>query len=231
MDEEIKTPWWTIVIKSPFMLVKLLSQKEAKSNSNSINFYNLSREQNENVDLLIERININIDKQTGMISISVTLQSPALSADIADSIVNRLINYVTNYQTNKAKEDMEYAVMIFNESKQKYYEAQKSYAQYVDMNKNVISESFQIEQERLRNEQSLAYEVYSTLAQQVEQARMKVQEETPCVTVIEPARVPASKSNTSRLVILLGLGFLGLVTGILIIIYKIWNEIFNVKPS
>jgi uncharacterized protein involved in exopolysaccharide biosynthesis len=84
-----------------------------------------------------------------------------------------------------------------------------------------------IEQDRLKNEQSLAYNVYSTLAQQVEKARLKVQEQTPCVTVIEPARVPVRKSNTSKLTILILFGFLGALGGVIKVVYLNWNKLLN----
>jgi len=224
IDKDIKSPWWNYIIKSPFLLIDLF-QKEADEDVNIVNYYNLSREQDENVDLFKSRISISIDKQTGMISAGVTLQDPALSALVADSIVSRLINYVTDYRTNKAVQDLDFAMKIFYESQQKYYEAQRAYANYVDKNKNLVLESVQVERERLRNEQSLAFDVYTSLAQQVEQAKMKVQEETPCVTVIEPARVPAKKSNVSKLVILLMFSIMGGVVSVILLFFSKRKEI------
>ena len=75
----------------------------------------------------------------------------------------------------------------------------------------MMSQNRQEQKDRLRNEVTLAYGVYSQLAQQLEMARIKVQEQTPCVTVIEPAGVPTQKSNTSKAVILIAFVFLGVV--------------------
>ena len=52
------------------------------------------------------------------------------------------------------------------------------------------------------------------MAQQLETAKIKVQEQTPCVTIIEPASVPVKKSNASKLVILVGFIFLGLCVAV-----------------
>ena len=148
------------------------------------------------------------------------MQDPGIAAVVADSLVKKLERFVIDYRTTKAKQDFNFASKMFADSKQKYFDAQQSYARYIDNNKNVVLESVLIEQERFKNEQMLAYSVYSNLAQQVEKARMKVQEQTPCVTVIEPARVPVKKSNASRLTILIGYCLLGLILGILFIIYS-----------
>ncbi len=58
---------------------------------------------------------------------------------------------------------------------------------------------------------NLAYGVYNATAQQLETAKMKVQEQTPCITVIEPASVPIYQSKPRKSVILIGFMFLGAV--------------------
>ena len=55
---------------------------------------------------------------------------------------------------------------------------------------------------------NLAYQVYSQVAQQLQVARAKIQEEKPVFAVVEPATVPLQPSGTSRKVILVGIVFL-----------------------
>ena len=90
----------------------------------------------------------------------------------------------------------------------------------MDATQNVARQSVRAEQERLRNKQTLAYGVYSQLAQQLEMAKLKVQEQTPCVTIIEPAGVPTRKSNTSKAVILIAVTFLGAFAASGIVVVK-----------
>lgn len=66
--------------------------------------------------------------------------------------------------------------------------------------------------------QSLAFTIYNTLAQQVEQAKLKVQEQTPVVSVLQPVQVPV-EDETSGLNIIIGvtlLGFLSTITFLII---------------
>ena len=83
----------------------------------------------------------------------------------------------------------------------------------MDANRNIARQSAQVELDRLQNEQQLAFGVYSQLAKQLENAKIKVQEQMPCVTIIEPASVPVNRSNMGKPVILFIFVFLGLMAG------------------
>ena len=73
-----------------------------------------------------------------------------------------------------------------------------------------IRDSYRTEQERLKNEMTLTFNVYNTLAQKLEQDKLRVQEETPVYTVIEPATVPLKASSPKKALILVGFVFLAL---------------------
>lgn len=99
---------------------------------------------------------------------------------------------------------------VFGESRDAYYKAQRAYAAFEDANRNIISSSYRTEQERLKNEMTLTFNVYNTLAQKLEQDKLRVQEETPVYTVIEPATVPLKASSPKKALILVGFVFLAL---------------------
>jgi uncharacterized protein involved in exopolysaccharide biosynthesis len=128
-------------------------------------------------------------------------------------VVAKLQQYITQYRVKKAQQDCDYLEMLFKERQQEYYQAQQLYAKYVDANKGVILQSALTERERLQNDMSLAYQVYSQVATQLQVARAKVQEAKPVFAVVEPATVPLFPSSTSRKIIVLGFIFLAFVAG------------------
>jgi uncharacterized protein involved in exopolysaccharide biosynthesis len=225
LKTELKYPWWRNVATFPFRLINNIGNKNETESPIGLGIYNLTRKQDRLFEVLKKRISISIDKKTGVITSRVTLQDPLISALVADTLVANLEDFIISYRTNKAKQDFDFALEMFNEAKSKYYLAQRNYAQFVDEHRNIVLQSVLIEQERMKNEQSLSYNVYSTLAQQVEKARLKVQEQTPCVTVIEPARVPTKKSNISKLNLLILFCIVGGLSGILRVMYLKWNII------
>ncbi len=109
--------------------------------------------------------------------------------------MKKLQEYIIDYRTFKAKEDCIYLEKLFKERQQEYYAAQKKYADYLDSHDNIILQSVRTEQERLQNDMSLAYQVYSQVASQLQVARAKVQEEKPVFAVVEPAVVPLEPSG------------------------------------
>jgi LPS O-antigen subunit length determinant protein (WzzB/FepE family) len=229
IDDELKTTWWRAVLVFPYKVIEKISQGKNSATGQNMNPFNLTRKQEDVLAVLSDRITMRIDEETGIITAGVELQDPVLAAVIADSLVTKLERFVIDYRTNKAKQDLDFALKIFEDSKQKYFETQKNYARYIDYNKNIVLESVLIEQQKLQNEMDLAYSIYSDLARQVETARMKVQEQTPVISIIEPARVPARKSNTSKLTIIILFGILGCMAGAVKVFYSGQDKIMTIK--
>ena len=112
-----------------------------------------------------------------------------------------------------SNKDLEFTEKVLKESRSAYYKAQQAYAAFEDGNKNIISASYRTEQERLRNEMTLTFNVYNTLAQKLEQDKLRVQEQTPVYTIIEPATVPLKASSPKKLLILVAFIFLAFIGG------------------
>ena len=222
LDEET-SPWWSYVIGFPGMVidgVKSLFTEEdeitsfGKANQGTIE---LSKMESMKIEILKKMITASVDKKTSMTSVAVTLQNPRVAAVVADSVVKKVQEYIIDYRTFKAKEDCLYLEKLFKERQQEYYATQKKYADYLDSHDNIILQSVRTEQERLQNDMSLAYQVYSQVASQLQVARAKVQEEKPVFAVVEPAVVPLKPSGTSKKVYVLAFIFLS----VCIVIF--WN--------
>nr|WP_310746981.1 Wzz/FepE/Etk N-terminal domain-containing protein [uncultured Alistipes sp.] len=214
VDTQLSSPWWKYLLAVPGKIIGWISFAEKEEEANGINPYALTQQQSEVLKKQNERINISVDKKTGVITASATMQDPLVTAAVADSMVNKLQEYILTYRTEKAVRDLAFTRNLFDEAKQKYYDAQRKYAIAADANKHIAKQTAQVELDRLQNEQQLAFGVYNHLAQQLETAKIKVQEQTPCVTIIEPATVPVKKSNTSKVIILIAFVFLGACAGI-----------------
>ncbi len=184
------------------------SDKEEQEQDKSINPFHLTRQQAMTVAGIKKTITANVDKKTGVTTITVTLQDPLVCAIIADTVIAKLQQCVTTYRISKAEKNSKYWEQIHQERQQEYYKAQQAYAHYVDANKNVVLQSVLTERERLQNEMNLAYQVYSNVATQLQLARAKVQEAKPAFAIVEPATVPLQPSGTSRKMILIGVVFL-----------------------
>lgn len=227
LDEE-SSPWWSYVIGFPGMVIggvkSLFTEEESESvpsDKANLGTIELSKKESEKIEALKKKILASVDKKTSMTTVSVTLQNPKVAAVVADSVVRKLQEYIIDYRTTKAKEDCLYLERLFKERQQEYYDAQKKYADYMDSHDNIILQSVRAEQERLQNDMSLAYQVYSQVANQLQVARAKVQEEKPVFAVVEPAVIPLYPSGTSRKIYVLAFIFLSVC---IVISWKLFVE-------
>ena len=213
LDEE-SSPWWNYVIGFPGMViggVKSLFTEEdelTSSDQESQGTIELSKKELGKIKALKNMIIASVDKKTSMTSVAVTLQNPKVTAVVADSVVKKLQEYIIGYRTSKSKEDCLYLEKLFKERQQEYYTAQQKYADYLDSHDNIILQSVRAEQERLQNDMNLAYQVYSQVANQLQVARAKVQEEKPVFAVVEPSVVPLKPSSTGMGIYMLICAFL-----------------------
>ena len=188
-------------------IISLFKSEEEEGNG-GINPFHLTEEQSEMVKGLKKLIVANVDKKTGVTTVSVTMQDPMVAAILTDTVIVKLKEHITHYRVSKAADDCKYWEQLNDQRRNEYHEKQQLYAQYVDANKNVVLQSVRIEQERLQNEMNLAYQVYSNVATQLQMAKAKVQEAKPVFAVVEPATVPLQPSGISRKIILIGVVFL-----------------------
>lgn len=210
LDEQ-KTPWWGYIKAAPSLLIgalKSLIIETKDSVSTEINPFQLTKKEAAKVVKLKQAITANVDKKTAMTTITVTLQDSKVTAIVADSVVGKLQQYIIDYRIKKAKEDCAYLEELYKERQQEYYQAQSKYAHYFDTNRNIAFQSVRAEQERLQNDMNLAYQVYSQVAQQLQVARAKIQEEKPVFAVVEPATIPLEPSSSSKKIILIGIIFI-----------------------
>lgn len=228
LDEEY-VPWWSYVIGFPSIIIdgakSLFIEEDELVYSNRTNkgVIELSQKESKKIEVLKNTITAIVDKKTSMTTVAVTLQNPKVAAVLADSVVKKLQEYIIDYRTTKAKEDCIYLEKLFKERQQESYAAQKEYANYIDSHDNIILQSVRAEQERLQNDMSLAYQVYSQVANQLQVARAKVQEEKPVFAVVEPAVVPLKPSGISKKVYVLVFIFLSVC---IVMFWKLFGEEF-----
>lgn len=228
LDEQ-KTPWWGYIKAAPGMAIGAIKSlfTEKVDTTATLNPFQLTEKEYQKVEGLRKAITAEVDKKTAMTTVTVTLQDPKVTAMVADSVVGKLQQYIIDYRIKKAKEDCAYLEELYKERQQEYYETQSRYAHYFDTNRNIAFQSIRAEQERLQNDMNLAYQVYSQVAQQLQVARAKIQEEKPVFAVVEPASIPLEPSGTSRKTILLGIVFLAICgAGIWMLLgIPFWKEI------
>ena len=204
MLEYQRSPWWSPIIKFPFKVLGWImsigkeKEEEVLVPIDQLNINNLPKKERDVVKFFAEKITINVDKKTGMTSISLELQDPQVVYVVVDAVVKNLVDYMSDYRSSKARQDAENLSKICEERKADYYKAQQAYAYFVDSNKSVVRQTAQAELERLQQEMNLAYQVYSQVATNLEAARIQEQQAKPVFVTINPVTVPLQKTAPSK---------------------------------
>lgn len=225
-----KSPWWSKMIATPFKWIKRLTGGEKKEDIIPLDAeeMTLSRRQYLTLKSLDDLISVNVDKGNFVITLDVTMQDPKIASYVATVVSENLQEYIGKYRSAKARKDLAYTEKLYTEAQEKYYKAQQAYAAYADQHQGVVKMQYQIEQDRLSNEQDLAFNVYNQIAQQLEMARAKVAESTPVCVVMQPAIVPVKASSPKKMMmglLYVFLTFFGTVAWILVDEYIISRRV------
>ena len=213
LKDHQRIPWWRAAIKA---VISIFKSKE--NEVTEVNPFMLTKEQDDIIKAMNEKISCEVDKKTNVISISVTDQDPLVAATMADSVKQRLQEAITAYRTSKARVDLEYNKKLYEETKAKYDVARQEYATYADANIDVILQRDRNKLTELENEMQLRYQAFSTVAAQLQAAEAKLQEETPAFTTLQNVTVPLQKAGPRRSRIVLLYCFLvGLITCIYVL--------------
>lgn len=205
----------------PGKIKKIIGDKNLQIPASAdLEYIRLSKNQLRVIEEAKDRITIETDSETGVILVEVCMPDPYAAAVITNKVVEKLTFEVINYKIEKVKTNLDFVHERLEEAKNKYDTKQKALAVYIDRNKNVRSSLVQTEQKYLENEASIAFEVYKGLASQLEQAKIKVKEETPVFTILEPVDIPVNKSKPKRSLIVIGFVFMGGILGIFWVLIK-----------
>ena len=193
-------PWWTYILNAPKKAMSLFSVQDT---TKVLKERHISSEDMEVIDKIRKSYTISTDKKTGVTSVEVRSQSPEISAFLVDTITSYLQLYIIEQRTKKSRTDLLSSQRLYDQAKTIYYDRQQNLASFVDANMNVISAKYRINQEKLQNEATIAYSVYNQMAQQVQMNKVKVQDNTPVFTIIQPAIIPLKAESPKRKIILI----------------------------
>lgn len=185
----------------------------------------LSTEDEYAIGQLRKRIQIDNDKR--FITLSVKSSEPLISAQLNSIVLDKLIDYVTAYKTEKQRDNLQFIEERVLEAEAKFKESQMILASFRDANQGIISQKARTREEFLQAEFNVSFNVYNTLKQEVEQARIQLKKETPIFTTFEPAVVPLGKASPNTPLIIIISIFVGLFVGLGLVLLLIIKELYQ----
>lgn len=174
----------------------------------------LSKDEKKCIDILKDKINLNLNEKDGYVQLSVDMPDAWSAAQLAERVQVLLQKYITEFKIEKVQSNLDFVQGRYDEAKRDFEQVQEERAIFRDANKNLISAKAQTEQEKLDTRYNLALSIYTELAKQLEQAKIQVKETTPVFTIVDPVTVPIERSKPKRALICILFTFLGGFAGI-----------------
>jgi uncharacterized protein involved in exopolysaccharide biosynthesis len=130
--------------------------------------------------------------KTGVVSLSVRTNDPQLSQQVADRMLQLLNAFNLRRRRTQASEERRFAEERLAQVGSELRVAEDRLQMFLQRNR-VYENSPQLrfEEDRLRREVNMRQELYTTVAQAHEQARMDEVRDTPLITLVEQPNVPA----------------------------------------
>ncbi|GAB4015118.1 GNVR domain-containing protein [Spirosoma koreense] len=211
LEEFINKTSTASFIDKIFSLLTVNDDEEKKNKGGAYNTQaiELTKQQDGLVKLVQGSVLSAYDRKTGILTITATMTDPIVTASVAQLSLNYLTSYITAYRTDKARKRVVFLANQTREAKQRYQAAEYALSNYRDRNRSIFLNTAKLEEQRLQADYILEQSVYNDLAKQLEQAKIKVQEDTPTFKTLEPPKVPLQKSGPKRTFIMLGCAVAG----------------------
>ena len=135
--------------------------------------------------------------RTGVVQLDATLKEPKLAHDVVQAVLDELGRYNIESRQSQAASERRFTEQRTAESKDSLLAAEDRLRRFLRANRGDLraSPDLQFEQDRLQREVTLRQQIYTTLAQAYEQARIEEVRDTPVLTVVEPPRIPAKADS------------------------------------
>ncbi|MFL0104350.1 Wzz/FepE/Etk N-terminal domain-containing protein [Tenacibaculum maritimum] len=193
--------------------------------------YRVSIEDNKLFKQLDRQLTIENNKNDGFIKIYFSMPEALPAAQMAKKVKELLQKAVTNFKVQKTKAEYKFIEERYNELKKDFEKKQAILASFRDRNRGLVTSRSQSRLESLQSEYNLAYNVYSELAKQLEQQKIKLKENTPLFTTIEPVSVPVTKSSIKGILVLVVWLFLGGCLGVGSVFGRKWINDFKMRSK
>ena len=157
---------------------------------------------NKGLKKYFKLLNVKEDRRTGLIQVNIEMESPNLAAEVANFIGSEIQSYIQKQNTAKAVKEKLFISGRLIVVKGELEKLEEDLKEFKERNRGyeVSPELFMIYSQKFR-EAEAKKQVYVTLQQQLELARISEVKQTPIINILDEAKPPVSKSRPNRAIV------------------------------
>lgn len=169
----------------------------------------------EAVERFRDDLSVSTRSETGLVRFSVQMPAPDLSQQVARRLVELVNEFNLQTRQTRASEERRFLEERLESAREDLLAAEDSLERFLENNRGYESSpTLRFAQQRLQRRVQLEQQVYTSLAQSYEEAKISEVRNTPVITVVEPPERPAKPDRRNLLMKAVFGGFLGLFGGL-----------------
>lgn len=174
-----------------------------------------ARREERGVKLLDKMVTAAVAKPTGLVEFTVSTKWRSVSLAIANDLINGVNAYNERTRQDQAAAERKFVEGRLAIAGTDLRDAENRMERFLQTNRNLSgSPELIMQRDRIQRDVSLRQQVFTSLTQSYEEARIREVRDTPVITVLEPPSVPTEPASRGRVIrVLLGL-ILGGIFGV-----------------
>lgn len=161
---------------------------------------------------LTSRVAVSVDGN--IITVTANMPDPYAAADLAQYSTDILMQELVNFEVRKTEDELKFLEELYGESEEKYFRTLRNLTELQDRLRNITSTTSQVELTKATGENEIARQQFTQITLRLEQAKIKLKEDTPMFAVLNPVQIPQRPSSTSPINVVILFSILGIILGI-----------------
>jgi len=176
--------------------------------------------------ILEELISVTIERETGLVTFTVETKWPEVSAELAQNILEQVNQFNLETRQTQASAERVFIEGRLSEVEAELRASEDSLQDFLQKNRQWQgSHELEFIHDRLIREVAMRQQVFTTLNQAYEQARIDEVRDTPVITIVESPEVPVLPDRRRLLL----KGILALMVGIMLGIFGAFGREFMIR--
>jgi len=134
-------------------------------------------------------------KTLGAVEVTVTTRWPSVSLTLAERLIRSVNQFNVETRKSQAAAERQFVEARADEAERALREAEDRLQDFLQRNRAISSPELEFEHDRLRRQVALRQQVYTSLVQNREEARIREVRDTPVITVLEAPRLPVAPED------------------------------------
>jgi uncharacterized protein involved in exopolysaccharide biosynthesis len=166
-----------------------------------------------------------LDRETGVVTLDVTLRDGRVAAAVASSFLDALNQFNTDRRQSQARERRKFVEQRISDAERELRAAEDTLRRFYETNRQFQnSPSLVFHERRLQARVNLLTEITLTLRREHESARIEEVNDTPLLTIVDAPAVPPRRSFPRRRTTVLSATAAALVIGLVVAVLTEYFE-------